>query len=832
MRLYIATTSLNFDSIMATESMSPVSFYERRGFGISMFYPKVSFQMKNSILLTDAFPNYKIDNQEVEHRPLVVEIDDSNYPEGTFEKVRDNDGFSVYQASRTLYITPLSARLFFFTVRDMDATLSKADSIIEAKYALYKKLGAIEVVGPKTNYVNLNRNSFEGVIDCPDIDYKSIDFDRRVDKAKGFIVSYMIGASRALTADSVKMLRLVKDIKNVVYSIGTKDKAEASVASMTTLKELVSEAEKLSKAIDPRKLNAERNVHEFLGKLGASEMLRGSSDDEILSFLKKANLYSLFYQRVNAGVTTFSIEDCVTRALNTEDDSLQEEAISKLQIYARSLARSESSHVTLADLFSLDPDLKVIECKDGVLPSQSRAKLETLYNLFSGCNVSASELRTNRVNYVYDAGDALGIRDAEQAEKDYFNALLDNLQHAAKFDLLSSSDPVLQALAAFMKAPDMDIEKLSSLLVNSEIADARVAYGLWGLFYGYSSLSQEYYNSFVNSYENDDSAKELVEQIYSAVFKLVPSFHAVEEKKPVHNGAKKEASLGHKVMQWFGLSGSSAGADNGSDSADMAAYIPEEEYTGLINFPEEPDQVTVVEEKAKRNGLSVGSGKKEVLSTASMMSGAQRDIVDDLPSRYAGLAIELEEIIKSNVPSKEKEEYVNYYSQEVVRICRNSDTISEIIGEIKQIPAMVGKTAWNTKAKPAIIKSLKDMGKDERDRVLDRRMKESVVSVPIPMISDKDAVELVKRFVLLYVSEDVTTSTKIVDAFRKFYGDYQPGKYFYNNPNKYQRDNKSVIEHWTYWCFSEKNLFNRLPDDLRQIVGNVARQLKEFYHCE
>ena len=60
MKLYIATTSLNFDAIVSTDSVSPAAFYQQRGFGISLFYDKASFSLPNSILLTDAFPVFSI----------------------------------------------------------------------------------------------------------------------------------------------------------------------------------------------------------------------------------------------------------------------------------------------------------------------------------------------------------------------------------------------------------------------------------------------------------------------------------------------------------------------------------------------------------------------------------------------------------------------------------------------------------------------------------------------------------------------------------------------------------------------------------------------------
>lgn len=38
MKLYIPTCTLNFNNILATESISPAGFYNRRGFGNKRYY--------------------------------------------------------------------------------------------------------------------------------------------------------------------------------------------------------------------------------------------------------------------------------------------------------------------------------------------------------------------------------------------------------------------------------------------------------------------------------------------------------------------------------------------------------------------------------------------------------------------------------------------------------------------------------------------------------------------------------------------------------------------------------------------------------------------------
>ena len=102
MKLYIATTSLNFDTIMSTESISPARFYPLRRFGIPYMYDKVSLCLPNSILLLDNIPYYNINRDEYDHRPLIIEIDTAFYPDGYFKEIKKG----IYQTSKTIYLYP------------------------------------------------------------------------------------------------------------------------------------------------------------------------------------------------------------------------------------------------------------------------------------------------------------------------------------------------------------------------------------------------------------------------------------------------------------------------------------------------------------------------------------------------------------------------------------------------------------------------------------------------------------------------------------------------------------------------------------------------------
>ena len=71
-KLYIPTSSLNFNNIMSSESISPQSFYEMRGYGYKHFERVELNSLDNTILLYEEFPDFSIDDSELENFAILI----------------------------------------------------------------------------------------------------------------------------------------------------------------------------------------------------------------------------------------------------------------------------------------------------------------------------------------------------------------------------------------------------------------------------------------------------------------------------------------------------------------------------------------------------------------------------------------------------------------------------------------------------------------------------------------------------------------------------------------------------------------------------------------
>ena len=807
MKLYIATTSLNFDAIVSTDSVSPASFYPQRNFGIPFIYEKASLCLRNSILLTDVFPIFNIGKSDVDHRPMVVEIAADNYPK-RFTKVRDCDGFAVYSTDKTIYLSPASCKLYFRSEADKRATVAKAESILESKYLLYERLGAISVYDGNSTNAKIDQNTFKGIVDNPVLNSESVKEDIQINKAKGFIFSYLIGASQAVSADSARLLRLTKEIKNGIYSLGTK-KGKAKNAS-DVIYHYAYEAEAISESLDTRKVAARKRVEAFLETNDFSAILRGASTDEIILFLKKTDLYRTLYNRLNSG-RLFSIIGLVQSVVSSKDDSGLESSLEELEKYVHSIVQHGAPVIQVQELFTLF-GLNYMEVKDSALTDETRRKVETMYNLYSGYNYVATGIRENRIDYIIDAGKEFFPEQTleNQRERDYVNAMLDNLEHAASFDIMGTESAALQALAVFMRSPDADLDKMASLIISNEIPDARIAFGLWGLFHGYSSIPQGYYNEYVKRIQHKD-IDELVRQVYGMLFGVEPVFVLKKES------SKKARGVVKGVMSLFGI----GVIEPSTQAPDKQAKEIQASFDWSYNEPEQRDSIQCenthqLEETSKESGIKPKGG----------ISGDGESLLDeceDLPG-YPEVYTKLENNV---IKGFKKSEQIEYYCKHFKSICSDAISYPAIKSGIDRIDILPGsKTNWD-KVKRLLKTGIDAIARNANEQMIEQRRMKIVSEVAADnnrqFVKDNDAWNVI--FPVL--PKDNKVLKQIKQDLEWFQHNYCTPDYY----EDYPCDNVSVIANYEKYLKNKQNTNTEWLADIysRVSIDDVISALKSIY---
>lgn len=207
-KLYIPTTTLNFNNILSSESVSPKSFYEKRGFGYSRWFSIPENSFDNIILLYESLCSFDRPKSDYEDHPLLIEV---SFPEETMSNLTLLEE-GVYCCDHTIYLTPWNAKFFFFSDEDEKITLSMSDSSLETKLLkLYSKRFLVE--HPQRHYEKIN------VSDTIKTNLSEIEKDIRTNKMKGLLYGYYIGALLSTSLESVKQLNVLREILNIFAAI-------------------------------------------------------------------------------------------------------------------------------------------------------------------------------------------------------------------------------------------------------------------------------------------------------------------------------------------------------------------------------------------------------------------------------------------------------------------------------------------------------------------------------------------------------------------------------------------------------------------------------------
>lgn len=214
--LYIPTSTLNFNNILSSESISPESFYKERNFGYHHWYSIPENENTNVILLYDSKCFFKRPTSDLEDHPLLIQV---RIDEKSLSKYADG----IYYSDHTIYLDPWNTKFIFFSSEEKKITLCMSDSSLETKVIqLHRKNNMpVEEKKPQQEYP---------IVEFKHIDLNTIEIenDFRINRMKGFLYGYYIGALLSLDKETVKKLSKSKESLNILSAI------ESSIEKRTT----------------------------------------------------------------------------------------------------------------------------------------------------------------------------------------------------------------------------------------------------------------------------------------------------------------------------------------------------------------------------------------------------------------------------------------------------------------------------------------------------------------------------------------------------------------------------------------------------------------------
>lgn len=490
-KLYIPTSSLNFNNIMSSESISPWSFYEMRGYGYKHFEKVELNSLDNTTLLYEEFPDFSIDDREFENFAMVIEISTESC-NAAITGVAEG----VYECHETIYLNPFNTAVYFNRKTELVSTRAKSNPSIEAKFAnLYK--GCLKVASS-----SIKRRKYKSDIDILDFfDRAAFEKDVRINKLKGFVYSYIIAANKSCSDDVALLKMHCRQLLNTLSAATTAPNGYTQ-----------------SDAIERLYAHLKYDIDKIEGiKSKVDSIMKEKSEQyqipNLIDLIRQEGLYESWNIKIK---NTYGLKANVSLSkyvANIGTDRLQ--ALDEYEQYLDKIVSFYSGQKALLPC-TMVPRIN----RDTIIatPEDDKKFIVHLLNMYLKESIDKDKFLSNRYEYARKGGalfrDALGEKWENSDERRYVNALLKNLNEYTAFDINSSNNQTLKSFAAFFQKGDVEVRKLEDYLTTTGIGDYRLAFSLWGIVFGFADMPKTYTSSLF-----DSPNQEYVEDVYKLIFK-------------------------------------------------------------------------------------------------------------------------------------------------------------------------------------------------------------------------------------------------------------------------------------------------------------------------
>lgn len=529
MKLYIPTSSLNADSILSCECVTPAREYRKRDFGYSHFEPLEELrQFDYCTLAFSKVPRFNIyDDSRVNYR-MVVEIEFASPEEKGLSHVGRFEDTDIFATSNPIHLSPSNTRLLFYRREEMDYVYHNCSDSAKCKLFDFFKYGFCSVSSSEQGAIlancvdNINDHTFEPTYS-----------ENAYNKVKGFIWGYAIGCLLSRTPETANLLKIQKRIYDIISS--TRNDAFIPESLKSELLALDSEYTKF----DPIQRLAKSKWNEHLQNLISNQPEFGSA-------VTTANIDKLLR---DLGVETAAKSKFLSEqklALRKPLSSYSHISSVAYEQYSQELATHTKSavfhenmerlkHLSFKD--SLDVDrASYITVMLSAEDKESDFFNKILYRMiWDNLIPSLEEIRINRKDMAVNVVKTLkaiiedrGIQWQDSELQAYFDRMRKNISKYEPFELTDISDPVLQSVAAFVLKGE-DYESLKSYLEVNAICDYRYALAMWGAMIGYVSIPRSLFDGF-----NRSSITTLYHQVESVLGNsdFILSYPEVQQTTP------------------------------------------------------------------------------------------------------------------------------------------------------------------------------------------------------------------------------------------------------------------------------------------------------------
>lgn len=207
--LYIPTSSLNFNNVFSTESISPPVFYARRNFGTKRYYSSNTNSMEDFVLLYSEIPLMEL-SPDLDEYPFYIRLLKDEIKEELIE-IFDNQDIKIYACPQTIYLNLYSPAFLFSTEENKQTIIAKSLSSIEVK-TINKYTNSFLCGSFEKTYSLTGKEKFLKITN-KEMD-KHLSHDKTVNHFKGLLYGYLIGKMFPKSATEIELKKTIRNVAN------------------------------------------------------------------------------------------------------------------------------------------------------------------------------------------------------------------------------------------------------------------------------------------------------------------------------------------------------------------------------------------------------------------------------------------------------------------------------------------------------------------------------------------------------------------------------------------------------------------------------------------
>lgn len=474
---YIPTTSLNFGNILSTESISPKSFYEKRGFGSSRWFSIEENKFGTITLMYEKPFRFERPISDLEDYPMFIEFSSDEH----FEPFCDG----IFYTDRTIYLDPWNTKFVFLSEKAKKRVLGIAESNLENKVMeLYSKRMEVNSSVDNPMYFKLEYR------ELPENE-KAIKQDIEINKLKGLLYGYYIGAFLSASGQNVQKLSALLEAKDICYSVLSNEYNAPTSAQRKRLKELFDELKK----VDEKYLKFRERKWSYCQMENMIKDLRDICGYELLQYPPE------IIGEVYGGTERIqSVIDLLKRDINACQDRVQKE---------RKRLSVEDVELDVSNV----EDIRIKRCSQ-----EDQEKFKKWIQFFIQSNIDGGYLSSKKLEWATEltaiTKELLGQKWEGSNDKKFLNAVR-KLLGGEKVEF-EWRDGLLCSLAAVLvKGESWD--KLLSFVQAKKMTDYRFVFAIYGIIKGFANLTNDFTGLIIDT--DTAEGRAYVDQFYSEFYR-------------------------------------------------------------------------------------------------------------------------------------------------------------------------------------------------------------------------------------------------------------------------------------------------------------------------